>query len=893
MSSILDTIEKLKMNQSQKYSTFMRLNREKLKEYIRIDRIIEIHQGTYCTRPETLTNSFHATGFCYGKFLDFIVRNKLFSDPTTIDHELHDNQDPLCCSYIRFADKFPIHESIENEYKECSNYKQFAVFYILQYCYKSDAYPDLEYIHSRLYPLKLNMPNISKNIQQNEYVEKYAYNVVSINEKLSDCAQLKRLALTLSLFAAEKHDIDEINIKLILEDYLYLLHNYHSHDNFEYTYNKLGGFCDKLHCNKFKRNTRNRSCNDFESTPNYRIQIMDKIHCYYRHCFDCGHRVKVNGIKIPNDSKNEIKIPNEQHLTQQLQMNNINTTCLKDRSKYKYNNINNETIKHENKNMYHFGYLFDYEYAGQPNPTEKLGLWTDDHEFGVVHVSCKHSSLKEELTQNIISTLNVAQFNNEYKKALTHFHSNFCKHYYQKDNQSINHFPQYGKIIFPLTLSTLLSLMIYCNYTVLQYEFSKTYREHNGKHHDNFYWLGKYLQLAVHKFGTEVNKGSQHFYHGIGERLFFPHYNKAFMINCPLSTTSSFAVATSFANNNNGLILQFYGHTPPYYYSGANTYYFSVSWLSDYGNENEYLFIQGAHLYINNIVDTTSGYEFGSILNALQCLNAYTRPDFEYPEIDTIQTDENIILQSMSLFVKIVSDRLVMHKSDGFLKGEYVKNICDTSFEYVTKIFVDYRYWKTHYSGLFKLFCFEKYEWVNISLLNALFKNLKEIHIKNIKLSLKTLNNILFYFSNNVSNDSLLLHIKLIEGDSPFIFKEKSCNMVTANYKYQQLISKITKKYPVYIHEYNSEFPFVFDFGTITKNDNINDNLNGILMDCNFIIKHNESKQFKKRNEYDKKKHRNKSKKKMANYFKRKYDKRSNLKSKNKFNKRYHLTLQY
>eukprot|EP01084_Bolivina_argentea_P212617 361351_1 len=35
----------------------------------------------------------------------------------------------------------------------------------------------------------------------------------------------------------------------------------------------------------------------------------------------------------------------------------------------------------------------------------------------------------------------------------------------------------------------LLSMMIYCNYTNLQYQFSKTYRENKGVNHNNFYWM--------------------------------------------------------------------------------------------------------------------------------------------------------------------------------------------------------------------------------------------------------------------------------------------------------------------------------------------------------------------------------------------------------------------
>eukprot|EP01084_Bolivina_argentea_P307021 530609_1 len=137
------------------------------------------------------------------------------------------------------------------------------------------------------------------------------------------------------------------------------------------------------------------------------------------------------------------------------------------------------------------------------------------------------------------------------------------------------------------------SLMIYCNFDELQNEFSKTYREFSGMNHNNFYYWGKYLKQSIHRYGTKmVDSDIQSVYHGIGETLLFPQITGelgiGMKIYCPLSTSSSLLVATNFTNNNGGLIIEF-GH------ASCAAKYFPVSWLSDYGNESELLFIQNEH----------------------------------------------------------------------------------------------------------------------------------------------------------------------------------------------------------------------------------------------------------------------------------------------------------
>eukprot|EP01084_Bolivina_argentea_P180769 312300_1 len=80
-------------------------------------------------------------------------------------------------------------------------------------------------------------------------------------------------------------------------------------------------------------------------------------------------------------------------------------------------------VQDTTEKMYSLGTWFEYGYD-------------NEHNFGhcgeSVIVSSKYSTLKEELTSNIISNIEVQQFNHEYKKAQLHWNSIYCKEKYGK-----------------------------------------------------------------------------------------------------------------------------------------------------------------------------------------------------------------------------------------------------------------------------------------------------------------------------------------------------------------------------------------------------------------------------------------------------------------------------
>eukprot|EP01084_Bolivina_argentea_P297970 513420_1 len=491
------------------------------------------------------------------------------------------------------------------------------------------------------------------------------------------------------------HDINHINVdhvnidELVLNDYLHLLQKHNKDEDVEYICGKLTP-CDVRKCTIFKRrNNRHKTCLSESDTEERKSknandqssieqQIFDKIHCYYTHCFDIGNRLlKKDKIFINTDkeekmteNKNEISyvqyLTNKQMirmhnvLSPKRQMSNTADAEFNHRIQTKYNQLMSEQksdheIEKQETKRFSFGIYF--KYGHEPKTTNHFG----------VEVKPKHSTFKEEMLTNQLSEISANQFNDEYQKALKHFDSSFAKAISGTDCQ--------GKF-WIFDVQYVLALMIYCNFDKLQNEFSKTYRENNGTKHGNFYHLGRYLKIAINVFGTKIKENdTQKFYHGIGERLVFPYYignsttngggatiwdlyhNEhtvdAIRINSPLSTSSQLTVATNFTNNNHGLIIQF---------TDAMEYakYFSVSWLSDYGNESEYLFIQQDYhgaLSIGNIIDVQMGTEYDSILDALRIIHQSINTCNDDTTLLLSEKIRKIPLHTQQLINRILSDQ--------------------------------------------------------------------------------------------------------------------------------------------------------------------------------------------------------------------------------------------
>eukprot|EP01084_Bolivina_argentea_P178651 308771_1 len=125
---------------------------------------------------------------------------------------------------------------------------------------------------------------------------------------LSQCESFKRVSNLMEKYGnciAQKMEIAQVfdekqTIVSTLNDFHHLLNIHESVQEFEYIYkNMKGDSCQLSDCLMMRRTHRDR-CNSKELSELYfqhdskdivTQQILDKIHCYYSHSFDIGHRL--------------------------------------------------------------------------------------------------------------------------------------------------------------------------------------------------------------------------------------------------------------------------------------------------------------------------------------------------------------------------------------------------------------------------------------------------------------------------------------------------------------------------------------------------------------------------------------------------------------------------
>eukprot|EP01084_Bolivina_argentea_P016469 30823_1 len=301
------------------------------------------------------------------------------------------------------------------------------------------------------------------------------------------CSQLDTIIIAMKQYDHKKikYRNNEFNVELLLNNYLHFIHCHNKDEDFEFIVNKLSS-CDINNCTIFTRNNRNRFTTDTVDydddidihypTEVLYCDIMDKIHCYFHHCFDIGNRLTINEKRRQRSKADIMEI-----LSSRKQLKKRISTSLHSALDKKYVQLKDATRKHQ---KYSFGYLFKYGYVDEfaygfpPRMTTAKGARVKANNEAI-DVFPKYASLKEEATNNAIARMAIGQFNNENNKAELHFNMG-----YRKSNIKWIDMP----------VQCILSLMIYCNYMELQYQLSKTYRENEGKSHCNFFHLGKYLK---------------------------------------------------------------------------------------------------------------------------------------------------------------------------------------------------------------------------------------------------------------------------------------------------------------------------------------------------------------------------------------------------------------
>ena len=421
----------------------------------------------------------------------------------------------------------------------------------------------------------------------------------SMSRSICKCEAVQRMVNAMWKYDSSKESEEQnnINIEQVFDDFLHGLDTHDDPESFEYIKNELG-YCNVSNCDILdKYDEKNRNIlNDFfgsEESNYYCKCIMNRIHVYYLHSYDIGHKLSLEETSKMEESSRS----RERHRSVRKCMRNpeiaelrhivsskpnINVKEIHNRGKQRYNQVKDDDCVYYKQ--YSFGVEFVYEEKGEEEKEYK-----DYDDKPIIYVEPRYSCFKEELLSNR-TRLSIGQYRNEVRKASVNWKAKYRKRFRSKKGEE-------------LQKDHALALMIYANYTSLQYELSKTYRENPKESHPNYYHFGKLLKEAVNKYGQTVNPKHdlddplcndrnrvhiQSFYHGIGEILLpariIGDHGHGVTISGPLSTSSSLTAAMNFTNMNNGLIMEFGGD---HQYNATTkwlgyTKYLPLAWLSDF-----------------------------------------------------------------------------------------------------------------------------------------------------------------------------------------------------------------------------------------------------------------------------------------------------------------------
>eukprot|EP01084_Bolivina_argentea_P302128 521453_1 len=419
---------------------------------------------------------------------------------------------------------------------------------------------------------------------------------------LNTCLHFTRLSYILNIYHAfvteneKKHKHSQFDINDILNDeypQTSLLNDFNHllscHCNeFEEIYNILSSSetCGLHKCTMMKRTTRDRQIIDSDDNTlrklyfGYndmnditKLQLLDKIHCFYFHSFDIGYRFcKNDRVNIQNKLNHDDDTKHDDthdELVMNICKEIKNKKCLSTRNSTKFSTVLQKYIEVK----YSFGIRFFYwnyyrkladkyqikDYARhvahgaeETNKGYKLRDW---------YIPAKYNNLKQELLHNKICTISEQQWKNLLLTAHAHLMTEYFMTAKSSSYQLSGHCYEMLSNI-PISDGHLIAILIYCNLDILQQRFSETFRRQPKNEsdkslidrHRNYHHLGRLLRESVECFGMQEKCVSFHmtFYHGISVQAQFSATN--IWVKGPISTTTDYAVAAHFSANK-GMIL--------------------------------------------------------------------------------------------------------------------------------------------------------------------------------------------------------------------------------------------------------------------------------------------------------------------------------------------------
>ena len=379
------------------------------------------------------------------------------------------------------------------------------------------------------------------------------------------------------------------SLKRMLEDYHHLIRVHIRKVDFDDIYDFFCApmpsdvRCNMSSCPMIQRNNRDRTSASRANQADKRYfkqewneiiteQMLDQIHSYIYHTFDAGFRLTreeksdIESRLAPSRGQDYADRDDRrrQLITAKMQQKKALRTGLRQRggdsrnasSRNKFmSQLRNRRVNAEEKQddsdekeaelevgdgdedtmcMYSFGFKYYYDYKNRDNAQIDV-VYNIGHKIGDWFVAAKYDGLKEELLGNVLCTMDPRSF---WELRLR------CKQ--QLMTQLVRERSAAEQGNDDAHLECLLAMMVYCNCTHLQSEFTKTYRrmssesnDHLKSRHSEFARLGQALQQCVDQYGTRISVvDTERFYHGIDAPMLFTSTLNRFFGPC--STSSAY-----------------------------------------------------------------------------------------------------------------------------------------------------------------------------------------------------------------------------------------------------------------------------------------------------------------------------------------------------------------
>eukprot|EP01084_Bolivina_argentea_P015295 28591_1 len=432
---------------------------------------------------------------------------------------------------------------------------------------------------------------------------------------------------------------------------------------------------------------------------------------------------------------------------------------------------NNRTMKDD-------AHLWSQTYLGSP-PANRGYFVTD------WYVAIKYQNLKEELLNNGICHILLAQWDNLMIKAAKHKQTNTVREIFcPRQTTAVCYDLMYQCV---MTLSHLVAQMVYCNYDTLQSKFSETYRLSTElssttetyclsinetyaslKHrHSEYHFMGKLLRENVECFGMSMydcDGVRVRLYHGLDQ--IFTFSTVAPYIKGPMSSTTDYAVAVNFAGHA-GMVLEI----------GVDSEYWRVKWkqsqsdhddriacfdcrfLSDYVNEQEIFTIGGLYQsQFNTIIMVESAINYVYYIKGLKQMTYCMIDIYDYdmmPNSTMRHSANGNLLSGRADHEEQMVWRLLSHELHRYyptgrhcyeFRGcpQYFRQILHNHCLNVRTIRFKNR--RCDVRLLFLVYCYD-YGWINLNKLLTVFPNTERILYDAQEKNLSFLTNVSIYHS--------------------------------------------------------------------------------------------------------------------------------------------------